>query len=414
MMKNNNRANLVCILLCTIFLWSCKKTSSGAKEASLEKPDITRSLSKTDVDNLFKKTVLHLNNAWDSIEQTKRLPRSIERGFRHIGDWTSGFYPGNLWIAYEKTGNQNLLEKAKFATELLDEEKYNIRDHDIGFRIYCSYGRGYELTKKPEYKDVIVQAAKSAIQRYNPKVKAIMSWEPRPDRDWQYPVIIDNMMNLELLFAATKFTGDSKFYDIAVNHAIKTMEHQYREDFSCSHVVDFDAQTGEFRKRDWNNGNNDPSTAAWSRGQSWGLYGFTMVYRETKDKQFLEQAEKIAGFILNHPNMPKDMIPYWDYNAPEIPTLRDASAAAILASGLIELSQLSEDGEKYFEAGEKILNSLASPEYFAEPGTNGDFVLKHATGNYIRKSERDGTLIYADYYFLEGLMRYTKIKNQLM
>jgi uncharacterized protein YyaL (SSP411 family) len=190
------------------------------------------------------------------------------------------------------------------------------------------------------------------------------------------------------------------------------MVNQYRSDFSCSHVVDYNPKTGEFRKRDYNNGNNDPATAAWSRGQSWGLYGFTLVYRETQDKRFLQHAENIANYVLTHPNMPEDMVPYWDYNAPEIPTLRDASAAAILASGLIELSGYTKtNGKKYFLAAEKILKSLASSKYLAEPGTNGDFLIKHATGNFLKNSEKDGPLIYADYYFLEGLERYLKAKK---
>ena len=191
------------------------------------------------------------------------------------------------------------------------------------------------------------------------------------------------------------------------------MKNQYREDYSCAHVVDYDSITGEFRKLDWNNGNSDPSTATWSRGQSWGLYGFTMIYRETNDVQYLEHAEKIADFLINHPNMPEDMVPYWDYRAPGIPTVRDASAGAIMASALIELSTFSaNNGATYFEAGKKILSSLSSPQYLAEPGTNGDFLIKHATGNFLRNSELDGTLIYADYYFLEGLQRYLYVKDK--
>jgi len=370
------------------------------------------SISKEFADEIFQKSIKHLQNNFVTVKQMGQLPRSIDRGFRPIKDWTSGFYPGNLWLVYEYTKDKSLLEMAKFSTELLDEEKYNTTDHDIGFRIYCSYGRGYELTNSQAYKNVIIQAAESAIQRYNPIVKSIMSWEPQPKRDWQYPVIIDNMMNLELLFAATKFTGDTKFYNIAIQHANTAMKYQYRKDFSCSHVIDFDSITGDFRKRDWNNGNSDPSTASWSRGQSWGLYGFTMMYRETKDEMYLIQAENIAKYILENPNMTKDMVPYWDYNAPEIPTLRDASAAAIMASGFIELSTLSKkNSQKYFDVGEKILNSLASPNYFAEPETNNNFLLKHATGNFLKDSEKDGTLIYADYYFLEGLTRYLKLKE---
>ena len=400
------------VVMTTVFM-SCNNTSSSKKqEAALH---TTQHLSATEINTIFKKAEQHLNNAWDSVQATQHMPRSIERGFRPIKDWTSGFYPGNLWIVYQQLGTEGLLQKAQNASAIVEDEKYNTKDHDIGFRIYCPYGRGYELTKSPHYKEVIIQAAKSAIQRYNPTVKAIQSWEPKANRDWKFPVIIDNMMNLELLFAASKLTNDTTFYNIAVNHAKTTMVNQYRSDNSCSHVVDYDPKTGEFRKRDYNNGNNDPKTAAWSRGQSWGLYGFTMVYRETQDEQFLKHAEKIAEYILNHPNLPADMVPYWDYNAPETPTLRDSSAAAIMASGFIELAQYSKDkGAVYFNAAEKILKSLASKKYLAEPNTNGDFLLKHATGNYLKSSERDGTLIYADYYFLEALERYLKVKHQFI
>lgn len=391
-------------------IYACGNVGSKSENNTKEKSDYL--ISNEKIDTIFEKAIVHLNNSWDSVRVTGRFPRSIDKGFVPISDWTSGFYPGSLWIAYEHSQDPELLEKAKYATELLEEEKYNTKDHDIGFRMYCSYGRGYEFTNSQEYKNIIIQSAKSAIQRYNPKVKAIMSWPPREERDWQYPVIVDNMMNLELLFAVSKFTNDSTYYNVAVNHALTTMKNQYRKDFSCSHVVDYDSISGAFRKRDWNNGNNNPENAAWSRGQSWGLYGFTMMYRETSDEQYLKQAENIADFIINHPNMPEDMVPIWDFSAPDVSTIRDASAGAILASALMELSQLSkENGTTYFKAGEKLLSSLSSPEYFAEPNTNSDFIIKHAIGNFKNNSEMDGTLIYADYYFLEALLRYAKIKE---
>lgn len=400
---------VLCALL-TGLMWSCE-TVTSQNRSSLSN---VSTLTQNQINIIFQKATKHLIYAWDSVEQTKKLPRSIDKGFRPIKDWTSGFYPANLWLTYEYLKFPDLLEKAKLATAIVEDEKFNTIDHDIGFRIYCPYGKGYQLTSDPKYKDVIIQAAQSAIKRYNPTVKAIKSWSSRPDRDWQYPVIIDNMMNLELLFAATQLTGDSVFYDVAINHANTTMTYQYRADNSCSHVVDYDSLTGIFRKRDFNNGNSDPATAAWSRGQSWGLYGFTVMYRFTQDEKFLAHAEKIAEYILSHPNMPDDMIPYWDYNAPVIPTLRDASAGAIMASALLELSQYSESrGDEYFSAGEKILESLASPEYLAEPGSNGGFLIKHATGNFLKGSELDGPLIYADYYFLEGLLRYKNAKEEL-
>jgi hypothetical protein len=343
--------------------------------------------------------------------QSGKLPRSDERGLREIDDWTSGFYPGVLWYLYEYTGKDFWKGNAEKVTELLEEQQYNTHDHDVGFRIFCSYGNGWLLTDNKKYEKVIVQAAKSLATRYNDNTETIMSWNARPERDWKFPVIIDNMMNLELIYEAYKLTGDKRLKDIAIAHADKTIKYQYRENYSCPHVVDYDPETGAFRKMDWNNGFSDPQIAEWSRGQSWGLYGFTMMYRETNKSRYLEQAEKIAEFLLNHPNMPEDMVPYWDYASPKIPTMRDASAGAIMASALLELSMYSNEGEKYFNAAEKILKSLSSDEYRVDPVCNGHYILRHATGNFLRGSEVDGTLIYADYYFVEGLLRYMKLLN---
>lgn len=342
-----------------------------------------------------------------------KFPRSLESGLCPTDDWTSGFYPGILWLLYEYTKEVFWKEAAEKATCLLENEQYNTKDHDIGFRILCSYGNGWLLTGNEEYESVIIRAASSLATRFNEKTQTIMSWDARLSRDWEYPVIIDNMMNLELLMKASKLSGISRLREIAVAHANQTIKYHYRSNYSCSHVVDYDPQSGEFRKMDWNNGFSDPQVSSWSRGQGWGLYGFTMMYRETRDIKYLDQAEKIAEFILDHPNMPEDLIPYWDFSSPEIPTIRDASAAAVIASALMELCVFSKNGKKYFDKGEKMLKSLASREYLAEEGTNGHFILKHATGNFVRKNEVDGTLIYADYYFVEGLSRYIKIIKKI-
>jgi rhamnogalacturonyl hydrolase YesR len=353
----------------------------------------------------------HVRNMLPDVLKAKQTPRSIERGLRPSRDWTSGFYPGTMWYLYEYTQDERLKKDAETVTEFLVEEQYNTNDHDVGFRVYCSYGNGWLLTKNPEYKKVIIKAAESLGTRFNEKTKTIMSWNPRKDRDWKYPVIIDNMMNLELMYEAYKLSGDKNLERIAVEHANQTMKYHYRDDYSCPHVVDYDPTNGKFRKMDWNNGFSEPSYAAWSRGQSWGLYGFTLMYRETKNKKYLKHAEKIAEFLLNHPNMPEDMVPYWDYSSPKIPTKRDASAGAIMASALMELSTYCKDGQKYFDAGEQMLKSLSSDEYLAKPGTNGNYIIKHCTGNYLSGSEVDGTLSYADYYYVEGLCRYLKLIN---
>jgi len=372
----------------------------------------TTRLTDEKIASIFALEKIYLNNAFKTVKATGKMPRSTMKGFQPISDWTSGFYPGNLWLTYEFTKDKEILKKAVYATALVEDNKNYTHDHDIGFMIYCSYGNGYRITKSEKYKEVIIQASKSGIKRYNPIVKSIMSWSPSVERDWKFPVIIDNLMNLEMLIKATEFTGDSTYYNIAVNHANTTMKNQYRDDYSCSHVVDYDPATGKMRKRDWNNGDSNPETASWSRGQSWGLYGFTFMYKFTNKQEYLNQAEHIAGYILNNPNMPKDMVPYWDYRAKKYPGLRDASAAAVLASGLMQLAEVAPENSKtYFTAGEKILQSLSSAPYLNESG-KGDYLLNHATGNFLRKSEMDGGLIYADYYYLEALLKYQKLKEK--
>ena len=396
------KKSLIALAAVSTLTFSCK---SGESQTTKKNPAW--------VESAFKTVEAHAKKMLPDVLESGQTPRSIEKGLRPSRDWTSGFYPGTLWYLYEHTKNDFWKKNAEKVTDFLVEEQYNTNDHDVGFRVYCSYGNGWLLTRNPKYEKVIVQAAKSLGTRFNDKTQTIMSWNPRESRDWKYPVIIDNMMNLELMYEAAKLSGDNKLADIATRHANQTMKYHYRENYSCPHVVDYDSETGEFRKMDWNNGFCDPKVAAWSRGQSWGLYGFTLMYRETKDKKYLDFAEKIAEFLLNHPNMPEDMVPYWDYSSPKIPTMRDASAGAIMASALLELSTYSKNGKQYFEAGEKMLKSLASDKYLAAPGTNGNFAIMHATGNYLSGSEVDGPLSYADYYFVEGLCRYLKLINKV-
>ncbi|MBD0279175.1 MAG: glycoside hydrolase family 88 protein, partial [Flavisolibacter sp.] len=252
-------------------------------------------------------------------------PRTLENGNLKLvasGDWTSGFFPGELWLLYEYTGKNEWKTQAQAFTANIEKEKWNGGTHDMGFKIYCSFGNGYRLTKDAHYKDVIIQSAKTLSTRFNTTTGVIKSWDNR--KEWGYPVIIDNMMNLELLFAATRLTGDSSFYKIAVSHANNTIKNHFRPDNSSYHVVDYDTLTGKIVKKSTHQGYADES--AWARGQAWGLYGFTMCYRETRINAYLQQAERIASFILNHPNMPKDWVPYWDFNAPNIPNeLRDVS-----------------------------------------------------------------------------------------
>lgn len=319
------------------------------------------------------------------------------------GDWTSGFFPGELWMMYQLTSDPYWKEKALEFTLPLEQEKWNGKTHDMGFKMYCSFGKAWDVTKNPEYRDVLIQSAKTLATRFKPNVGCIRSWDHNFDK-WDFPVIIDNMMNLELLFWAARETGNQMYKEIAVRHAETTMKNHFREDYSCFHVVDYDPKTGEVQSRNTHQGYSDQST--WSRGQAWGLYGFTMVYRETGAKKFLRQAENIAAYILNHPNLPENRIPYWDFDAPHIPDEPyDASAAAIIASALYELSNYSKEREWYLKEADRIFETLISPEFFANPQTNHGFLLKHSTGSKAHNSEVDVPLSYADYYFLEAIMR---------
>ena len=319
--------------------------------------------------------------------------------------WCSGFYPGSLWYIYEQTGNDAIKKEAERALEVIKPNQTYTGNHDLGFMMYCSFGNAYRLTKKEEYKDVIFRSAQSLSTRYRPSIKSIQSWNG--NKYFKCPVIIDNMMNLEMLDWVSDQGGDKKYKEIAINHSNTTMKNHYRADYSSWHVVDYDLQTGSIiRKATWQGAAN---CSSWSRGQSWGLYGYTMMYRFTKDKKYLKLARNIAKFLLNHPNLPEDKIPYWDYDAPKIPYAeRDASAGAIMASALLELGQYTSGSEKqkFIADAEKILESLSGDRYRAKAGENGGFLLKHSTGALVLNSEIDVPLIYADYYFLEALKRY--------
>ena len=318
--------------------------------------------------------------------------------------WCSGFYPGTLLYLYDETKDVATLKEAERILEVLKKEQYNKTTHDLGFMMFCSFGNALHLKKKEEYKQVLINSAKSLASRFDPKVGVIKSWDAKDPSD--YLVIIDNMMNLELLFWATKVTGDSSYYKIAVSHADHTMKNHFRPDYSSYHVVNYNAQTGDVKQRRTHQGYADES--AWARGQGWGLYGYTVMYRETKNRKYLEQAKNISSFILNHPNLPKDGIPYWDFNAPDIPNaFRDASAGALMASAWLELYKYvsPKDALRYVAMAKKIVNSLSTPQYKAKAGTYGGFLLKHSVGHLPAKSEIDVAISYADYYYIEALRR---------
>ena len=338
------------------------------------------------------------------------FPRTIKDGkLKLVGpyDWTSGFFSGSLWYAYELTGDKKMAQDAREYTNKLEVLQFYKGIHDVGFMIFCSYGNAKRLAPEKSDSLVLINTAKSLSTRFSPKVGLICSWDH--EAQWKFPVIIDNMMNLELLFEATKMTGDKSFQDIATSHADNTMKNHFRPDMSCYHLVSYDSETGAVKTKETHQGYSNESS--WARGQGWAVYGYTVCYRYTKDRKYKDWAEKVANYIIANVK-PVDAIPYWDYMAPNIPNApRDASAAAVTASAMLELSQYASNGAVYFNYAEKILKSLSSKAYLAEKGQNQGFVLLHSVGSWPHNSEVDVPLNYADYYYLEAVKRYVSIKK---
>ncbi len=332
-------------------------------------------------------------------------PATGKWGMGGTGSWMSGFYPGALLYLFEATRDSALYREALAKMKPLEKEQYNTNTHDLGFMMYCPFGNARRIAFDTSYRRIILNSARSLASRFSPVTGCTRSWNSAPS---QFMVIIDNMMNMELLCEATKLSDDSSFYRIATTHANTTLKNHFRPDYSSYHLVIYDPATGRVQKKQTVQGAFDES--AWSRGQAWGLYGYTMMYRETRDPKYLAQAEHIANFILSH--LPADKIPYWDYNAPDIPnTSRDVSAGAIACSALLELSGYASpaSGATYKSEAEAMLRSLMSAGYAAKPGSNGGFLLKHGTGNHPKNSDIDVSLIYADYYYIEALMRYKQL-----
>jgi hypothetical protein len=347
-----------------------------------------------------------------SIAPPNVFPRTFENGkllTTGSGGWVSGFYPGTLLRLYQFSKDNALLQEATQRLTSLQKEQYNKNTHDLGFMMYCSFGNANRIAPNPQYDSILLNSARSLCTRFNPTVGCIRSWNSEPDH---FVVIIDNMMNLELLMYAFRQTNDSSFYHIAVTHANTTIKNHFRPDYSSYHVVDYNPNTGAVQEKRTHQGYANES--AWARGQAWGLYGFTMMYRETGDKTYLDQANHIAQFILHHPNLPADKIPYWDFNAPNIPdAYRDVSAGAIISSALLELANYTTGSTKkeYQTVAATILQNLAKAPYRAEGNEAGGFLLKHSVGHLPGKSEIDVPLSYADYYFVEAAMRYLGILN---
>lgn len=354
----------------------------------------------------------------DTALKSDRIPRTVDEAgeinYCYNGfDWTAGFFPGLCWQLYNYSGEKKYEDAAiHFQNKFIDHRFLTI-NHDLGFVFNNSFGSGFRATEDADNKQVIIDAANSLIVRYNPTVKSMQSWNVdngwQAQRGWLFPVIIDNMMNLELLFEVSQITGDPKYRDIAIAHANTTLKNHFRPDFSSYHVVDYDPENGQVRSKETAQGYAHESS--WARGQAWGLYGFTICYRYTKDEKYLQAAENIAAYILHNKSLPADKIPYWDYNAPKIPDEpRDVSAAAITASALIELDGYSKN--TYADTAVEILRNLSSENYKAEVGSNNNFILKHSVGSIPHNAEIDVPLIYADYYYVEALIRLMSNKHR--
>ena len=392
---------LVYIVLSVLAVVACKRQESMEELTArvFERAAVQFMVLDANMDSVF------VANGSEAV-----YPRSINAdGSLWTSDykwWCSGFYPGSLWYVYEYTGDERYKDLALKYQAGLEPLRFRTDDHDIGFQLMCSYGNCLRITGDTLCAPVIVDGANSLATRFSPVVGCTKSWD---SKKYAFSVIIDNMMNLELLFKALELGGPDSLKDVAISHAYTTMKNHYREDKSTRHVLDYNPETGELAQVYPGQGYSTES--AWARGQAWGLYAFPMVYRFTKDPQILEHAVAVAEYIL--PRLPEDCIPYWDFDSPEIPNdVRDASAAAIMACGLIELSGYvdAQKSKKYLAVAEKMIRSLASNEYLAEEGQVYGFLLKHSTGFKLKGSEVDAPLTYADYYFLEALMRWSALK----
>ena len=407
-MKNIQKRNLYLLaFISLIFFTECQNPTTDSGQ-------VTGVSTAVEVDKILDMARQQFCLLAQDASRADRIPRTLnkegEMHWTNLGfDWTEGFFPGTSWYFYEITQDEKWRGVAEKFQSQYEAHKTRTTNHDLGFIFNCSYGNGYRLTQNEAFKEVMITAGDSLITRFNPNIGCIQSWDVdsgwQAERGWKFPVIVDNMMNLELLFELTNLTGDPKYREVAVHHANTTIKNHFRPDNSSYHVVDYDPETGAVRSKNTAQGYSDESS--WARGQAWGLYGYVVCYRYTENPIYLNQAKKIADFILQNDRIEADKIPYWDYDAPNVPNEpRDASAAAITASALIELSDYAD--QKYIDYAKEILTSLSSTEYFAEKGTNHHFILKHSVGSIPHGNEIDVPLNYADYYFIESLVRLKK------
>ena len=405
---------------------ACSLTATQAQTPQAEKAFIKENMEfATKQYSLMMQTPAQGKDGKAIMPHSMRKDGTPSKGSIYL--WTAGFFPGTLWYLADYTGDKALQDSALAYTRQMEPAKTFTDNHDIGFMMYCSYGNANRFAPKDGYEDILTESARSLCTRFRPKAGVIQSWNGfrswHGDKVYDFPVIIDNMMNLELLFHASKVTGNDEYKNVAISHAEKVMKNQIRKDYSHFHIIYYDKETGAPIKGETSQGYSDNS--CWSRGQSWGIYGFTMCYRETGDKRFLKTAQGMADYYLDHPNLPSDKVAWWDFNANQegyVPGVRskanitpilyrDASAAACTASALLELSTYVKGAKskKYLESAKRILHSLSSAAYRAKLGENANFILMHSTGAVPHGGEIDVPLTYADYYFIEALHRYDRM-----
>ncbi|WP_066219996.1 glycoside hydrolase family 88 protein [Formosa haliotis] len=404
---------LTTAVFCMALLLSC----NNKQEKKAQSDEVAIVAQKSNEDLILDKSVTKIKSTLQNLKSADSFPRNISKGQKDwnlvgVKDWCSGFWPGVLWYAYEYSKDPEIKAGAEKFTAPLKTIAYTpAENHDIGFMVYCSYGNGYRLTGNEDYKTILLSAADTLATLYNPKVGTILSW-PVMKHKFQYNTIIDNMMNLELLFWAAKNGGDQRLYDIAKSHAEVSMKYLVRPDYSIYHVACFDEETGAFIEGRTHQGYSDDSM--WARGQGWGIYGFSMSYRETGDEAFLTTAQKLADHFIER--LPEDGMPYWDFDDPKIPNApKDASAAGVVACGMLELSEQLKDTvlkEKYFNEAKKLITLLGSDAYFS--GDTNEALLLHSTGHLPHDSEIDVPIIYSDYYFMEALLRLNKMEKSHM
>lgn len=396
---------LTAILPFSILLASCASTASTESfnvDQALEycNTQVHRSLAALGADStdytMMPRNIQGTDSAWAC---RKASP----------DEWCSGFWPGILWYDFESSRDEIVREEAERYTEALEYlSQRPAFDHDLGFLMFCSYGNAYRLTGCPKFRDIILASADTLATLFNPKVGTILSWPRNVEMLGGHNTIMDNMINLEMLFWASKNGGDKRLYDIALKHAETTMEYHFRPDGTCYHVAVYDPESGKFIKGMTHQGYSDSST--WARGQAWAVYGYTMVFRETQDRRFLDLACKVTDAYLKR--LPEDYVPYWDFDDPAIPDApRDASAAGVVASALLELQAYvtPEKRDEYRDSAVKMLASLSSDEF--RSGDKRHSFLDHSTGHKPAGSEIDAAIVYADYYYIEALLRLKKLET---